>query len=161
PLSLSGVYPSLVPASPRKIAAPSREDGRAIQQEADRLVQDRYAPPGVVLDGDLQIIQFRGQTGQFLEPAAGEPSHNILKMAREGLVYGLGSVLNDTRKADGPVRKAGLRVRPNGGWLDVEVEALPLTAAPQPHYLVLFPQRSVNKPAKPVDAPRRRQKGPR
>src|SRR5262249_11733308 len=26
PLSLSGVYPSLVPASPRKIAAPSRED---------------------------------------------------------------------------------------------------------------------------------------
>jgi two-component system CheB/CheR fusion protein len=137
-LALSGDYPALVPAPPRKLLVASRDDGRAIQQEAERLVQDRYAPPGVVVDGDMQIVQFRGQTGSFLEPAAGDPSLNVLKMAREGLLYGLRAVMNDVRKANGPVRKNGLRVRSNGGWLDIDVEALPLTSARKPHYLILF-----------------------
>jgi len=158
PLAFSGAYQSMVHASPRRAIVPSREDGRAIQQEADRVVQDRYAPAGVVIDGDMQIVQFRGQTGQFLEPAAGEPSLNVLKMAREGLLYGLRSVLNDVRKSDGPVRRPGLRVRSNGGSLDVDIEALPLTAGQRPHYLVLFHHRSADKPAKAVEAPRRRQK---
>ena len=138
PLALSGDYPGLVPAQPRKLLVPSRDDGRAIQQEAERLVQDRYAPPGVVVDGDMQIVQFRGQTGSFLAPAAGDPSVNVFKMAREGLLYGLRAVLNEVRKANGPVRKTGLRVRSNGGWLEVDVEALPLTSVPKPHYLILF-----------------------
>jgi len=138
PLALSGDYPGLVPAPPRKLIVPSRDDGRVIQQEAERLVQDRYAPPGVIVDGDLQIVQFRGQTGLFLEPAAGDPSLNVLKMAREGLLYGLRSVLNDVRKTNGPVRKDGLRVRSNGGWHEIDVEALPLTSGQKPHYLVLF-----------------------
>jgi two-component system CheB/CheR fusion protein len=137
-LALSGEYPSLAHAPPRRVLVPSRDDGRAIQQEAERVVQDRYAPPGVLVDGDLQIVQFRGQTGLFLEPPAGDPSLNVLKMARDGLLYGLRSVLNDVRKANGPVRKNGLRVRSNGGWLDIDVEAVPLTSAQKPHYLVLF-----------------------
>src|SRR5262249_22974265 len=97
-LALSGDYPGLVPAPPRRLIVPSGDDGRVIQQEAERLVQDRYAPPGVIVDGDLQIVQFRGQTGVFLEPAAGDPSLNMLKMAREGLLYGLRSILNDVRR---------------------------------------------------------------
>ena len=40
---------------------------------------DRFAPPGVVVDNDMQIVQFRGQTGPFLEPAPGEASLNLLK----------------------------------------------------------------------------------
>ena len=75
---------------------------------------------------DLQIVQFRGQTGRYLEPAAGEPSLNLLKMAREGLLYGLRSALNEARKSDGPVRKDGLRVRSNGGWREVDLEVMPL-----------------------------------
>ena len=59
------------------------------RHEATRLIQDRYAPPGVVVDGQLNVVQFRGQTGTFLEPAPGEPSLNMLKMAREGLLHGL------------------------------------------------------------------------
>jgi two-component system CheB/CheR fusion protein len=136
----SGDYPGLVLATPRKLPVPGRDDGRAIQQEAERLIQDRYAPPGVVVDGDLQIVQFRGQTGLFLEPAAGDPTLNVLKMAREGLLYGLRSVLNDVREGGKSVRRDGLRVRSNGGWLAIDVEALPLTSAQKPHYLILFHQ---------------------
>ena len=144
-MELSGDYPTLLPAEPRRMLVPARDEGRAVQQEAERLVQDRYAPPGVVIDGDFQIVQFRGQTGRFLEPAAGDPSLNVLKMAREGLLHGLRSALNEVRKGNGPVRKDGLRVRSDGGWLDVAVEALPLSSAQQPHYLVLFHSRSADR----------------
>ena len=61
------------------------------------MLLDRYAPPGVVVDEDLQIVQFRGQTGPYLEPAPGDPSLNLLKMAREGLLHGLRSIFNEVR----------------------------------------------------------------
>ena len=160
-LTLSGDYPAPMPMPSRKLLVPGRDDGRAIQQEAERLVQDRYAPPGVVIDSDLQIVQFRGQTGRFLEPAAGDPSLNVLKMAREGVLYGLRSVLNDVRKGDAPVRKDGLRVRSNGDWIDVAVEAIPLTSAPKRHYLILFHKQGGRQPPKPAERPERRGKGPK
>src|SRR5262249_57714420 len=61
PLTLSGDYPALGPPGPRKLIVPSRDEGRTIQQEAERLVQERYAPPGGIVDGDLQIVPFPGQ----------------------------------------------------------------------------------------------------
>src|SRR5258706_6843958 len=60
-----------------------------LQAEVSRVLMDRFAPPGVVVDNDMQIVQFRGQTGAFLEPAQGEASLNLLKMAHEGLLHGL------------------------------------------------------------------------
>jgi two-component system CheB/CheR fusion protein len=159
-LTLSGEYPEHLPASTRKLLVPARDDGRAIQQEAERVVQDRYAPPGVVVDNDLQIVQFRGQTGLFLEPAAGDPSLNLLKMAREGLLYGLRTVMNDVRKADGPVRKDNLRVRSNAGWVDIGVEAVPLASSQKPHYLVLFHQHEPRRGRKAANRAVRREKRP-
>src|SRR5262249_44864355 len=80
------------------------------QQEADRISLERYAPPGVIVDEDLQIIQFRGQTGLFLEPAPGDPSMSLLKMAREGLLHGVRTAFHAARKTAAPVRKDGLKV---------------------------------------------------
>ncbi len=72
---------------------------KALQTEVARIIFDRYAPPGVVVDNDLQIVQFRGQTGAYLEPAPGEASLNLLKMSREGLLYGLRTALHAVRKS--------------------------------------------------------------
>src|SRR5438552_2714456 len=59
---------------------PAEERGATnIQNEANRLVLTRYSPPGVLVDDDLKIVQFRGQTGVFLEPAPGEASLDLLK----------------------------------------------------------------------------------
>ena len=81
---------------------------KVLQGEVSRAILDRYAPPGVVVDSDLQIVQFRGQTGAFLEPAPGEASLSLLKMAREGLLYGLRTSLQAARKSRAAVRKTGL-----------------------------------------------------
>ena len=111
---------------------------KALQTEVARIIFDRYAPPGVVVDADLQIVQFRGQTGAYLEPAPGEASLNLLKMSREGLLYGLRTALHAVRKSKAPVRRTGLRVKSSRGWKPVTLDVLPLTSSGRPHYLVLF-----------------------
>ncbi len=55
-------------------------------READRILMARYIPAGVLINSDLEILQFRGRTTHFLEPAPGTASFNILKMAREWLL---------------------------------------------------------------------------
>jgi two-component system CheB/CheR fusion protein len=113
-------------------------DVRAVQNEANRAILDRYSPPGVLVNESLEIVQFRGHTGPYLEPPPGDASLNLLKLAREGLLHGLRSALQAARKTHKPVRKEGLHVRSNGGWTETDLEVLPLTSLRTLHFLVLF-----------------------
>jgi two-component system, chemotaxis family, CheB/CheR fusion protein len=142
---------------PQPVEAAGAE--KVLQVEASRAILDRYAPPGVVVDGELQIVQFRGQTGAYLEPAPGEASLNVLKMARDGLLYGLRTALQTARKSRAPVRKTGLRVRSGSGWTPVTLDVIPLTTPGRVHYLVLFdaPQSTAgDRPPATGRAPARR-----
>src|SRR5204863_3466573 len=102
--------------------------------EANRVVIGRFAPPGVIVDSELRIVQFRGQTGDYLEPAPGEASLNLLKMARQGLLHGLRTAIHEARKSEMPVRKEGVRVKYNGAVREVNVEVVPLTNIPDGRY---------------------------
>jgi two-component system CheB/CheR fusion protein len=124
---------------------------KILQVEVSRAIMERYAPPGVVVDSDLQIVQFRGQTGMFLEPAPGEASLSLLKMAREGLLYGLRTSLQAARKNRVPVRKTGLQVKSGSSWRPVALDVIPLTTAGRLHYLVLFDDRGTD--GGPLPAP--------
>jgi two-component system CheB/CheR fusion protein len=127
------------PGYPKKRQTQDAPQGeKALQTEVSRIIFDRYAPPGVVVDNEMQIVQFRGQTGAYLEPAPGEASLNLLKMAREGLLYGLRTAMHAVRKSKVLVRKKGLRVRSARGWKAVNLDIVPLTTSGRPHYLVLF-----------------------
>jgi two-component system CheB/CheR fusion protein len=117
--------------------------GQSVHNEANRIVLDRFAPPGVIIDDEFQIVQFRGQTGHFLEPAPGEASLSILKMAREGLLHGLRSALADARRSHAPARREGLRVKHNGHIREVALEVFPIQGSNDGrHFLVLFDERS-------------------
>ena len=108
--------------------------------EADRIVLDRYAPVGVIVNSDLEIIQFRGRTGAYLENAAGRPSLKLIKMARDGLSLGLLSTINQAKKENIPVRKEGLQVIYNGRTNRVNVDVIPIGKIQnnKGYFLVLF-----------------------
>ena len=148
------------PAARKRTPPDAAGAEKGLQGEVSRIILDRYAPPGVVVDADLQIVQFRGQTGPFLEPAPGEASLNLLKMAREGLLYGLRTALHAVRKTKAPARKDGLQVRVGQGWKPVAIEVIPLTALGRPHYLVLFEETRRTRDGQASDdtAPRRTRK---
>jgi two-component system CheB/CheR fusion protein len=142
---------------PRAADVPGAE--KVLQIEVSRAIVERYAPAGVVVDSDLQIVQFRGQTGLFLEPAPGEASLNVLKMAREGLLFGLRTALQSARKNRGPVRKAGLQVRAGSRWLPVTLDIIPLTTAGRLHYLILFASPAADtETAAPPSGPKARER---
>ena len=94
----------------------STEAPLELHKEADRLILSRYGPPGVIISGDLEVIQFRGQTGAYLEPPPGPASYNILKMARQGMMAELRSAIQRALRDDTPVRSEGLRVKHNGAY---------------------------------------------
>ena len=86
---------------------------------------ERYAPPSVLLDQQFHVVQFNGQTGPYLEPSPGEPSFDILKLAREGLSHGLRTALQTARKTRKPVTQPGLRIRHGAASQEIDIEVIP------------------------------------
>ena len=109
------------------------------QREIDRILLGRFAPAGVLVNDAFEILQFRGHTSAYLEPAAGHASLNLIRMARPGLLVDLREAMQAARKRGGAARREGIRVRQNGGFLTVNLEVLPVrTAGGETQYLVLF-----------------------
>ncbi len=75
------------------------------QREADRITVHQFALPGVLVDAALQVLQFRGPTGAFLESPVGKASFNVLKMAREGLMLPLRAAINEAKKENKTTRR--------------------------------------------------------
>lgn len=124
-----------------------------LQTEVDRLLLAKYAPAGVVIDNDHQILHFRGHTGPYLEPAPGEASLDLMKMAREGLMLELRTLIHEVRKTKVPARKPGVSLRYNGRELQINVEVLPLKLprTPESHYIVLFEDVTQAQQSDPPD----------
>ena len=122
------------------LAAAGTRGDLEVQKEADRVLLARYAPAGVVVNDDLDIVQFRGKTGLYLEPAAGAASFNLLKMARQGLMVDLRILIDAARNANAPIRKEGVRVKTNDHYQGICVEVIPLaaTAGGRPSFVVTF-----------------------
>ncbi len=106
------------------------------QREADRITVNRFAPPGVLIDAELQIVQFRGSTGAYLEPPTGKASFDVLKMAREGLMLPLRAAINQAKKENRAVRTENVRVLSNGKTVNLEV--IPLKNLRERCFLVVF-----------------------
>jgi two-component system CheB/CheR fusion protein len=126
-----------VPVSPERVGAPARGELDS-QREADRISLGRYAPPGVLINSDLQVQQFRGATGGYLEPPKGKASFDLLKMAREGLMLPLRAAINKARKENKPVRKENVQVSRNGSARSVSLEVIPLRNVKERSFLILF-----------------------
>ncbi len=107
--------------------------------EADRVLLSRYSPAGVLINDDMEILQFRGRTSAFLEPAPGTASFNLLKMAREGLLAELRTALHAARKKETAVRRQGVRLHTNGQNRTVTVDVIPFVGSTKERYfLILF-----------------------
>ncbi|PYT16524.1 MAG: hypothetical protein DMF51_04580, partial [Acidobacteria bacterium] len=91
-------------------------------KEADRIVQSKYAPAGVLISDEMEVLQFRGHTSTYLEPAPGAPSLNLMKMAREGLLPELRAAMRQARKEGGPARREAVRIKVNSRTRTINLE---------------------------------------
>jgi len=134
------------PFEPAVLASPSPEErllgqqrSRAgdLQSEANRILLERYAPAGVVVDSAFRIVNVRGATGAFLELPSGEASLDLLKMLRPGLLLPVRSALHEARQSRVPVRKEGVRGVDQHALL-IDIEVVPLGSPENPHFLLSF-----------------------
>jgi two-component system CheB/CheR fusion protein len=111
-----------------------------IQREADRLLLTRYAPPAVVINEQLEILQTRGRTGPFLELAPGKASLNLLKMARSGLLFELQNAVEDARKKGLESERNAVRVETESGIRETTVRVIPFRTPVQDQnsFLIVF-----------------------
>ena len=113
--------------------------GNDLEKIVDALLLSQYVPASVVVDQDLEILQFRGSVSLFIDPSPGKASLNLLKMARPSLSFELRNAVHKARKSGLTVRKSGLEINVGGVQHHVSIEVAPLkTATDQQLFLVLF-----------------------
>jgi len=126
--------------APRERTAGTRT-GPEVLREADRLVLAEHGPPGAIIDSELNIVQVRGRTAPYLELSPGAPTRNLLKLAREGLIAGLGKALRTARRKNASATEKGFRIEDTGRLKDVGIKVTPIrgvSTGDEPYFLVLF-----------------------
>jgi two-component system CheB/CheR fusion protein len=120
--------------------ATTESPGPDLRRQVEQLLLSHYLPAGVVLNSEFEVLQFRGQTGPYLEHSPGDASLKLLKMVREGLVVDLRTALSRAAKSEEPIRKPGIRFQSNDRLREVTLEVVPVCVPPSRdrYYLVLF-----------------------
>ena len=99
----------------------------SIPAQVQQVLLDRYIPPSVLVDTAGEVAYIHGRTGAYLEPASGQPSLNIFKMAREGLRLELASVIRQAATQKEEVIHTGIQVKSSGEIKLVNVIARKIT----------------------------------
>jgi two-component system CheB/CheR fusion protein len=107
--------PSYVaPYSPEQsTASPAALTIAELVQQAERIILNDYAPPSVIINQEMDILHFRGQTGPYIEPATGGASLNLMKMASADLRMELRSAIREAIKERCQVRRESVRFKLN------------------------------------------------
>jgi two-component system CheB/CheR fusion protein len=106
------------------VVRPTREAN--IAGIVERLLLARFAPASVVVNERGEVVYVHGRTGSYLELAAGQPRHNVLDMAREGLHLELASALRQAAAQDAEVIRERVRVKTNGDFALVNLSVAKL-----------------------------------
>ena len=134
---------SILPERVSRTIAPTEKNMKTkenkkedFQKSADDLLLSKYSPAGVVVNDMLEIVQFRGSTGPYLEPSPGKPTFKVVEMARKGLSFELRNLLHKSKLSNQPATKENIPLDEAKRWVTIEV--IPLTNTIEPHYLILF-----------------------
>lgn len=126
-----------------------------VQKEADRVLLARFAPVGVVVDETMTVLQFRGRTAPYLEPAPGMASLDLFRMLREGLLAEVRSATARAKTENVVVTREGLPIPEGGRSRLVKLEVIPFKVPPSGvrFFLVLFQEMPTNALVRPVTVP--------
>ena len=134
---------NLKPASKNDLSNSQSKDKMILpkwQSQCDQILLNKYSPPAVVVDDNLDILQFRGQDNPFLCIPEGKASLNLTKMTKEVLSVEIRKIMQEVKKNLQTVKKDGIVVKSNNETKILNLEVMPLVAAPQiaNHFLITF-----------------------
>lgn len=125
PLELSPV------GRPQAAAAAGYSPRRTLTRTADaaslaqRLILDRFAPAGVLVDAKFNVLYFCGPTDRYLAQPTGLPTQDLLTLLREGLRSRVRSAAREALDTHLPVVVEDARVRGKRGYEPVRLNVIP------------------------------------
>jgi two-component system CheB/CheR fusion protein len=124
-------------------------DTESLLREADRLLLARFAPASLVINRAFTILQFRGHTGPYLEPAGGAPSFDLRRVVRPELLVHIPPAIQEASSTGAPSHHDA-RME-NGRAVNIEI--IPLKGSPDPPaFLILFDHGAPRRPSAEVPA---------
>ncbi|HZV70842.1 MAG TPA: chemotaxis protein CheB [Saprospiraceae bacterium] len=127
--------PALAPVSRKKSIVTSQDLDNAI----DAVLISSFMPASVVINYNLEILQFRGSTDEYLTHAQGKATFNILKMSRPEIAFELRIAVTRAIKENQRVARSGIELNLNDAPRFIGIEVVPLKIQwDEPLLLVLF-----------------------
>jgi two-component system, chemotaxis family, CheB/CheR fusion protein len=124
-------------STPKKIFV-----AHALSDAFDAVLLAQYVPASVIINYDLEILQFRGSTNLYLQNPSGKASFNILKMAHVEITFELRNAIHHAIKTKQIVRKIGIEM--NLDTLKNTVQIINIEVAPlvvegeEPMLMIIF-----------------------
>ena len=118
----------------------SNPSASELQRAADRIVLGRFSPAGVLITASMDVIQYRGHTSPYLEPASGDASLNLLTMVPFAVAEALRHALDEAKQHNIPVHRQGIAHRRDSAMREISFEVVPVRIPPAPAetFLILF-----------------------
>ncbi|WP_204141688.1 chemotaxis protein CheB [Halomicronema sp. CCY15110] len=121
-------------------------EGRSVserERDVERATNDaicrRYQPTGVVINGKLAIVQFRGQTGPYLEPTPGRASLNLLQLVKDPLRLDLRTLIYQAEQSGQAESREGIAFHEGDRQRQIRIDVIPFSVSNyENYYLVLF-----------------------
>ncbi len=152
PIGPGGGTRTLWPGRTPRAAAP----GISARDLTQRLLLESYAPASVLINGKHECLYYSGPTDRYLQVAAGEPSRDLLDMAREGLRNNLRAAIQQASREHALTIATGAQASYGGNAVAVRIEVHPVQSAGEELLLVSFfdePEREPRsgRPVEPAD----------
>ncbi|MGD2138629.1 MAG: chemotaxis protein CheB, partial [Gammaproteobacteria bacterium] len=97
-----------------------------LQRAAETLILSQYAPPGVIVNEQLEALLFIGHSGRYLQPGPGTASLSLLKLVHPDLAVELRVAAHAALRDRQRTRQEGARLQRNGCIEEVSIEVVPL-----------------------------------
>lgn len=121
---------------------PAIPDTVDLSSTFDSILLAQFVPASVIINYDLEILQFRGTTSLYLQHSPGRASFNILKMAHVEITFELRNAIHHAIKTKQTVRKAGIEINRNSAGNTIQIvnlEVIPLEIqGEEPLLMVVF-----------------------
>lgn len=98
-----------------------------IQILVEKVILDRYAPSGVLINDKYEILHFVGRTEKYLVLPTGKPVFNLLAMVRQDLKFKLVGVLGAAFRDKKHTTLRNVQIQMNGGFALVDISVAPLS----------------------------------
>ncbi|WP_373540941.1 chemotaxis protein CheB [Chamaesiphon sp.] len=148
-------YPAVKLHDRQPLTAPA--DRFDLQQQVDRAIAAHYAPTGVVINNQMQVLHMRGEIDRYLQLRSGVADFNIFKLVRfsttettsTDLRIELRAAIYQAQRQDCPVTKQGIAIEIDRR-IDLQVIPFKVPTTEAYCFLILFEEALPIRTIQPI-----------